>query len=817
MDLDDLNCIQRRLRTDAIDAHPTESAIVISYELEASLVGDLGDTMLEESRECQKIIRLKNLNESTDIKQLAKEIIEKCHLIPTAKYNELTTLLQYLRTRKEVSSSRPQTAFSDRMRNMLIDGQESEMKVTEEAVIDKLDQYIELLYEDLADKIKASFLILKLSKNSENLIELTTNETLICALARVLREDGKKSLELAINIAFIFACFSNYSQFHSTISQFKVGSICFDLVECELAREDSWVQELNEKRALADGQYNLTAQSDFEKSLKRYQLLIRKQNNLLRIVFYLLLNLSEDNKVEIKMINKGIIGLLVKTLERDSQELLLVVVTFLKKVSVYVENKNQMKELSIIEKLAPLLSLTNENLVANTLKLIHNLVFDNQMRVILIKTGLIPKLITFLSKDRHSQTVLNILYQISRNDKWKPLFSYSSECINLIVSKVIKPNPNTYFETISSESTKWKPLFSYSSECINLIVSKVIKPNPNTYFETISLAINLALNQRNAQLMCGNQNTNQLFTKALDTKDSLLLKLLRNISHHDDPIKMLFLDIHKQLVKMMVTTDNEEVVVECLAVLSNLTLVQIDWNSLFIEHNLFEWIEQRIKSGNNSEDDIVLQIAIFIGTAAHQRECALYLINCQIIKLLIDLLNAKQEDDEIVIQIIYSFYIFIRHTEARDFIVKDSQVAAYLIDLMHDRNKEIKRVCDATLDVIAEYDIQWASKIKVEKFCAHNKQWLEMIDSQNTDGFDPLGNGFEESLVYPELLIKTDLLNDSSSDNLSDDHSIQLSVQGMPFLNETSDEPKPSTPKSNEITSNELYSDCKSFQLNKCK
>ncbi|CAG2114224.1 unnamed protein product, partial [Medioppia subpectinata] len=739
-------------------------------ELEASLVGDLGDTMLEESRECQKIIRLKNLNESTDIKQLAKEIIDKCNLIPTAKYNELTTLLQYLRNRKDVSSSRPQTAFSDRMKTMLIDGQESEEKETEEAMIDKLDQYIELLYEELSDKIKGSFLILKLSKNSENLIELTTNETLICALARVLREDGKKSLELAINITFIFACFSNYSQFHSTISQFKVGSICFDLVECELAREDSWVQELNEKRVLADGQYNLTAQSDFEKSLKRYQLLIRKQNNLLRIVFYLLLNLSEDNKVEIKMINKGIIGLLVKTLERDSQELLLVVVTFLKKVSVYLENKNQMKEYSIIEKLAPILSLTNENLVSNTLKLMHNLVFDNQLRVVLIKSGLIPKLITFLSKDRHTKIVLNILYQISRNDKWKALFSYSSECINLIVSKVLKPYPNTYFE-------------------IN------------------SLAINLALNQRNAQLMCENSNLTQLCAKALDTNDYLLLKLLRNISYHDDPIKMYFIDYHKQLAKLMVTTDNEEVAVECLAILSNLNLVQIDWNSLFIENNIFEWIEQRIKTGSNCEDDIVLQIAIFIGTAAQQKECALYLINCQIIKLLIDLLNAKQEEDEIVIQIIYSFYVFIRHTEARDFIVKDSQVAAYLIDLMHDRNKEIKRICDSTLDVIAEYDIQWASKIKVEKFCAHNKQWLEMIDSQSNDGFDPFGNGFEESLVYPELLIKTDLLNDSSSDNQSDDHSIHLSVHGMPLLTESMDEPKPQpSPKPNDLTSNAMIS-----------
>ncbi len=105
------------------------------------------------------------------------------------------------------------------MKNMIIERPDSEIKVGEDADINKLDEYIELLYEDLSDKIKGSWLILQLSKSSDNLIELTNNETLICALARVLREDGKKSLELAINIVFIFACFSNYSQFHSCISQ----------------------------------------------------------------------------------------------------------------------------------------------------------------------------------------------------------------------------------------------------------------------------------------------------------------------------------------------------------------------------------------------------------------------------------------------------------------------------------------------------------------------------------------------------------------------------------------------------------------------
>ena len=58
--------------------------------------------------------------------------------------------------------------------------------------------------------------------------------------------------------------------------------------------------------------------------------------------FYLLLNLAEDLKVEMKMKNKGIIKMLVSTLNRDNFELLILVVSFLKKLSIFVENKNEM-------------------------------------------------------------------------------------------------------------------------------------------------------------------------------------------------------------------------------------------------------------------------------------------------------------------------------------------------------------------------------------------------------------------------------------------------------------------------------------------
>ena len=62
---------------------------------------------------------------------------------------------------------------------------------------------------------------------------------------------------------------------------------------------------------------------------------------------------------------------------------------------------------------------------------------------------------------------------------------------------------------------------------------------------------------------------------------------------------------------------------------------------------------------------------------------------------------AKQEDDETVLQIVYVFYQMIFHESTRDVIIKKTQAPAYLIDLMHDKNTEIRKVCDNTLDIIS--------------------------------------------------------------------------------------------------------------------
>ena len=48
-----LHC--RRVIPGSIDVHPAESALVVHYQVEATLLGDYGDPMLGEQKECQKV------------------------------------------------------------------------------------------------------------------------------------------------------------------------------------------------------------------------------------------------------------------------------------------------------------------------------------------------------------------------------------------------------------------------------------------------------------------------------------------------------------------------------------------------------------------------------------------------------------------------------------------------------------------------------------------------------------------------------------------------------------------------------------------
>ncbi|XP_072014617.1 kinesin-associated protein 3-like [Amphiura filiformis] len=715
MQAEDARYLKRKVKGGSIDVHPTEKALVVNYELEATILGEMGDPMLGERKECQKIIRVKSLNANTDIAALAREVVEKCKLIHPSKLPEVEQLLYYLQNRKETSS----TAGSKKgeMTGKLQDPPPYEgTELDETANINDIEDYIELLYEDIPEKVRGTALILQLARNPDNLEELLQNETVIGALARVLREDWKRSVELATNIVYVFFCFSSFSEFHGVIAHFKIGALVMSIVQHELKRHDVWVDELKKKSKAAEE--SAQAKKDFEKSFKKYQGVLKKQEQLLRVSYYLLLNLAEDTKVEMKMKNKSIVEMLVRTLERDNYELLILVVSFLKKLSIFVENKNEMSQYHIIEKLVKLIPCDHEDLLNISLRLLLNLSFDTDLRSKMVKLGLMPKLVGLLSNENHRLIVLCILYHISMDDKAKSMFTYT-DCIPLVM-KMILESPDERLEP-----------------------------------ELIALGINLACNKRNSQLVCQGNGLRLLMRRALRFKDALLLKMIRNISQHDGQTKNLFIEYISDVASIVKNSDDEELVVEALGILANLTIPDLDYELILKEYNLVPWIKGKLEPGAG-EDDLVLEVVMLVGTVAMDDSCAAMLAKSGIIQCLIELLNAKQEDDEIVCQIVYVFYQMVFHEATREVIIKQTQAPAYLIDLMHDKNAEIRKVCDNTLDIISEFDEEWARKIKLEKFRWHNSQWLEMVESQQMDENDGVMYGDEG---YSPYIQESDILD----------------------------------------------------------
>uniref|UniRef100_A0A8D3EEU7 Kinesin-associated protein 3a n=1 Tax=Scophthalmus maximus TaxID=52904 RepID=A0A8D3EEU7_SCOMX len=710
-------CFLRRVKGCTVDVHPMERALVVQYEVEATILSEQGDPMIGERKECRKIIRLKSLDADTDTASLAQKVVEECRLLHPSKLLEVEQLLFYLQNRKQSNGTLWNLMFEvwKKEKTKRVSPQDFAPYAgvelgDEEANINSIDEYVELLYEDVQEKIRGATLLFRLARNPDNLEELIQNETALGALARVLREDWKRSVDLAMTIIHVFFCFSSFSLFRDLVTHFKIGALCMNIMEHELKRYDLWQEELQKKKK------NL--RKEHEKSWRKYQSLRTKQEQLLRVSLCLLLNLAEDSRTEQKMRNKHIVHMLVKMLEREDEELLLVVVSFLKKLSIYLENKDDMAETFAVE------------------KLLSSLLADEGQRRLSVR----------------------ILYHISMDDAFKSRFA-DTDCIPQLMELV----------------------FDCGDEKMDV--------------ELISLCINLAANQSNAQVICEGNCLEILLKRALKLKDVLLMKMIRNLSQHSGATKSLFLDHVDELAAQISEDEDEEFVMECLGTLANLTFPDLGWAQVLQKYDLVPYLKDRLRPGAivcSAEDDLILEVVILIGTVSISDSCAAMLAQSGIIPALIELLNAQQQDDEFVCQIVYVFYQMVFHKATRDVIVTDTQAPAYIIDLMHDKNAKIRKVCDDTLDIIAEYDEEWGRKIQTEKFRWYNGQWLEMVVNRHLeeagggaflfreDGESPLGDG--DVLERPVLFYSADGIigaDSISPEFYADFHSGELVQTGF--------------------------------------
>lgn len=611
------------------------------------------------------------------------------------------------------------------------------------AVLNCIDDYIELLYDDIPEKIKGSALILQLARNPDHLLELARNEALLSALSRVLREEWKRSIELSTNIVYTFFCFSTYNEFHSVIVQYKIGSLCMDVIDYELKRYDQWKEKVDGKKLILtpekgdlpksripepkrrpkSGTWSVADMSmqksrnlvssfhedlckasddvlknDEEQMKRKLKALGKRQEQLLRVAFYLLLNIADNIKVEEKMHKKDIVGLLIGAIDRHSNiDLLILIVSFLQKLSIFVENKNAMTSKGIIDKLSGLLDSSNADLVNVTLKLLFNLTFDNKLRSKMVKNGMLPKFIQLTSDDKHINLALKILYHLSMDDRVKTMFT-QSDCVKLLTDMLLLN--------------------------VNGDVGTNTNGGPGVTDVLLALCVNLAWNERAAVLMASEGRLRELLSRAFRHANVMLMKLVRNLSHHQQN-HALFVEYVGDIAGAVTSGDaSEDFVIECIGTLSNILTPNVDIYAVVERYKIIPYIMKILDSECSSE--LALEAVVLAGAVCAEARGAAALGAAG--ARLVAALRLRQADDEHVLQTVFAFRQMLSHIESADYLVNNTEAPAYLIDLMQDKNAEIRKLCDSCLDIISQMENEWAARIKVERFRCHNGEWLNAVE-----------------------------------------------------------------------------------------
>ena len=580
--------------------------------------------------------------------------------------------------------------------------------------IDNLDEYIQLFYEEQVEmKSHGAQSILYLCLSNENMEIMLEHETLFGTVSRTLRDDYKKSIELTLYLLNIFQAYSNFTQFHEFLITNQIGDTTIKIIDHEIKRYVVRVKEFktkSENLAALNGtdQYEAAAE-DLRKDEKKLASIIKKQEKVLFVAFHLLLNLAEDLQIERKMKNRKIITLLMSMMERNNPDLLFIVLNFLKKLSIFGENKNEMKDQGIIEKLIRFIPCENQLLLQIALRTLFNLSFDQEIRIQMNDQGMIPKLVDTLKAPGFRAQIIKILYHLSLEDKAKATFTYT-DCIPLIYQLII--------------------------HCPEPIVGK----------ELIGLAVNLTTNQRNADMLAGEGQLDEMIARAKKFGDTLLFKCVRNIAQFNPNCSSQFashLDEYATMVQQC--GENTDLMLELLG-----TMVYIpcdNWGECIERTGFIDFLQQQLANGY-AEDDIILECVMLVATMCRTNQIAEVIAQSYLIKILQDLLGAKQEDDEMVQQILNTFFKFLFFTPTREIVLHQTQMVSIVLELLSDKNPNIKGLVNAILDYVQLHDEMWKSEIKSRRFQIHNSVFLEIMDEYDKQ-YPIGGEGGEE--LYDDM------------------------------------------------------------------
>lgn len=591
--------MKRKVRAGALEVDREACALIVHYEIEATVLSDSGEAMLADRRQNHKKIHLKTLNERTDISRLADEILDKCELIRRSRKPQVEDLLRELQMYQQEASS-VEFGGQRRVEHAAIAGDGGDGDASP-ASMDELPTYIERCYESVETATEATAMILELARSPENLHQLVNDDLLLGCLTRLLSDEGKKSMDLAINITSILYGISVYVDFHQALLDFKAGSLVMDVVDLEIKRHALRERERAAGRQSPGGE-------------EQEVLVVAKQEQLLYLCFHVLLNLSDDVNTERKMSSHGIVAMLVAMLKRRNADLLTLAFAFLKKLAMFKENIAEMTKARLGEKLAAFVPNEHSDLLEQVLRLMINLAFHPKCRAHMGKAALSTKLLSLLRKGAHRHLAVRLLYLMSKSDAERGKMTQS---VPMLVGTVI-----------------------------NTQDLALVPP------EVLALLINLVTHVENARACANARNAmRSLVAIGMQHHTTLVLKLLRNMTEHrDEPFCAQLAESYApDFFHLLAEVDIPEVQVEVLGILANLPLEHVEGlRDVVVRNGTVEHVHRLLMAGF-SEDDVVLEAVRLVCALGGLPEClSLIAQNARLVSALVIVMEDKQEEDEIV-------------------------------------------------------------------------------------------------------------------------------------------------------------------------
>ena len=116
------------------------------------------------------------------------------------------------------------------------------------------------------------------------------------------------------------------------------------------------------------------------------------------------------------------------------------------------------------------------------------------------------------------------------------------------------------------------------------------------------------------------------------------------------------------------------------------------------------------------------------------------LANSGLVDSLAQLMEYQKGDDDMMLQLCYTFYCLVRHTDTREVILTvHRSMVETMIDLLQDKNDRIRRTASNFLDVVMDVDEEMAQEIRMRKFEIYNEEWMQAIEEDaQLEAYGPL-------------------------------------------------------------------------------